>query len=378
MPSAWCDMKPCAFRLSHKRRLSVVLVGSSSEILLTRLGRAIDRHDTIVRTNCAPVRGFEEHVGSRTSFRVINEQSEMFGESVADGAASIVALPMRAWNSSSDFARHVPKQAVCRWSSPRTGHHSAFIDHDLLMQLREEFGVIHPTTGFAAIALFSRLFTRPVALHGYSFFAPGTRHYWVKKNGTGSADLCGMQHAADQKAIRRNANMYHNSSRERDVIMTMVGRGMVTFLSTLVANNQVGTWLRGGWRHAWGDSSNSVGTFIASSTVEHGVFPRQSSDERSHGASERDLQTTCLTACVPRPGRNPTRERCRWPLAKHVPSSDGGDAIVPSSPAMLATGCLPSPPCCVEFNKEFPRNRLFMLGTNGSFRQLGRGVCHQV
>ena len=35
-------------------------------------GAAIDRHDAVVRTNLAPVEGYEADVGSRTTFDLIN------------------------------------------------------------------------------------------------------------------------------------------------------------------------------------------------------------------------------------------------------------------------------------------------------------------
>ena len=44
-------------------------------MLQTRLGAEIDQHEFVIRTNLAPVGGFEEIVGSKTSARVMNSEA---------------------------------------------------------------------------------------------------------------------------------------------------------------------------------------------------------------------------------------------------------------------------------------------------------------
>ena len=48
------------------------IVGNSGVTLLASAGSEIDEHDAVIRMNLAPVRGFEDHVGSRTTFQVVN------------------------------------------------------------------------------------------------------------------------------------------------------------------------------------------------------------------------------------------------------------------------------------------------------------------
>jgi hypothetical protein len=48
------------------------VVGNSGVMLLAAAGSEIDGHDAVIRMNLAPVRGFEEHVGSRTTFQIVN------------------------------------------------------------------------------------------------------------------------------------------------------------------------------------------------------------------------------------------------------------------------------------------------------------------
>jgi alpha-N-acetyl-neuraminate alpha-2,8-sialyltransferase (sialyltransferase 8B)/alpha-N-acetyl-neuraminate alpha-2,8-sialyltransferase (sialyltransferase 8D) len=54
---------------------SCALVGSSPELLRGRMGEEIDAHELVMRFNNAPVGGFEELVGSRTTVRVVNTLS---------------------------------------------------------------------------------------------------------------------------------------------------------------------------------------------------------------------------------------------------------------------------------------------------------------
>ena len=54
----------------------ILLIGSSSSVLDQELGSTIDDtriFDVVVRCNCAPSRGFEKHVGTRTTHRMVNE-----------------------------------------------------------------------------------------------------------------------------------------------------------------------------------------------------------------------------------------------------------------------------------------------------------------
>uniref|UniRef100_A0A061RIJ1 Cazy family gt29 n=1 Tax=Tetraselmis sp. GSL018 TaxID=582737 RepID=A0A061RIJ1_9CHLO len=46
------------------------VVGNSGVTLLRLDGKDIDGHDAVFRINLAPVRGFEDHVGSKTTFQV--------------------------------------------------------------------------------------------------------------------------------------------------------------------------------------------------------------------------------------------------------------------------------------------------------------------
>ena len=54
---------------------SCAIVGSAGLLLRSRLGAEIDAHEFVMRTNLAPVGGYEPVVGNRTSVRVMNTEA---------------------------------------------------------------------------------------------------------------------------------------------------------------------------------------------------------------------------------------------------------------------------------------------------------------
>jgi len=63
---------------------SCAVVGNSAAVLLMKKGREIDQHDVVLRFNAAPTSGFEEHVGSKTTHRILNKKwTAGYGDSQA-------------------------------------------------------------------------------------------------------------------------------------------------------------------------------------------------------------------------------------------------------------------------------------------------------
>ncbi|KAJ8604344.1 hypothetical protein CTAYLR_002521 [Chrysophaeum taylorii] len=59
-------------RIRYGSRGTCAVVASSGSLLHSRFGRLIDQHDEVFRFNDAPTRGYEQHVGSRTTYRYTN------------------------------------------------------------------------------------------------------------------------------------------------------------------------------------------------------------------------------------------------------------------------------------------------------------------
>lgn len=62
-------------RLNILDNPSIAVIGNSGILLEKELGKEIDNHDLIIRCNLARVKGFEKHVGSKTSIRCIAGKS---------------------------------------------------------------------------------------------------------------------------------------------------------------------------------------------------------------------------------------------------------------------------------------------------------------
>jgi beta-1,6-galactosyltransferase len=71
--SRWRPMLPSKDTVTHKRYATCAIVGSSGAVLKQRQGAAIDRSELIVRFNLAPTRNFEPFVGTRTTWRFVND-----------------------------------------------------------------------------------------------------------------------------------------------------------------------------------------------------------------------------------------------------------------------------------------------------------------
>lgn len=80
----WCRIAPSHSSLTRRLRdkfhkkdgfASCALVGSSGLLLQERLGAQIDAHEFVLRTNLAPIGGFEDVVGTKTTVRVMNTEA---------------------------------------------------------------------------------------------------------------------------------------------------------------------------------------------------------------------------------------------------------------------------------------------------------------
>jgi len=60
------------FRPKKELNNNCIIVGSSSIVLNKEYGSEIDNFQEVIRFNRAPVKNFEKYVGSKTTFRIIN------------------------------------------------------------------------------------------------------------------------------------------------------------------------------------------------------------------------------------------------------------------------------------------------------------------
>ena len=71
------------------------VVGSAGSLRGTDFGAAIDAHAAVIRVNAAPVRGHEEAVGRRTTWRVHNSEKPYFMASLGHRELQLVVCHMQ-------------------------------------------------------------------------------------------------------------------------------------------------------------------------------------------------------------------------------------------------------------------------------------------
>lgn len=69
----WKSMLPSGDTITKQRFQTCAIVGSSGTLLQHHFGAAIDRAQLVVRFNAAPVAQFSQHVGSKTTWRFVND-----------------------------------------------------------------------------------------------------------------------------------------------------------------------------------------------------------------------------------------------------------------------------------------------------------------
>eukprot|EP00232_Nephroselmis_pyriformis_P007658 CAMPEP_0182881610 /NCGR_PEP_ID=MMETSP0034_2-20130328/17279_1 /TAXON_ID=156128 /ORGANISM="Nephroselmis pyriformis, Strain CCMP717" /LENGTH=270 /DNA_ID=CAMNT_0025014649 /DNA_START=143 /DNA_END=955 /DNA_ORIENTATION=- len=77
----WLDMLPEKDAIGKEKLWeSCAVVGNGGSLLLQQKGDEIDRHEAVIRFNGGIVKGWEDHVGQRTTLRLANSQHLGFHE----------------------------------------------------------------------------------------------------------------------------------------------------------------------------------------------------------------------------------------------------------------------------------------------------------
>lgn len=151
----------------------VIIVGSSDSVLQANHGAQIDGYDRVIRFNRAPIRGYEQHIGTRTDERWVNPEV-LFGEEHTGRTVlpfdevkyeRIVATKMISlsqfygiWGKSNTFTFVKPNY----WQSCLASH-------------KIEAKKINPTMGFEAICYWS---LHDVTITGFDLEDRLHHHYW--------------------------------------------------------------------------------------------------------------------------------------------------------------------------------------------------------
>lgn len=168
-------------RLNIKGNPSIAVIGNSGILLDNEFGKEIDSHDLIIRCNLARVKGFEKHVGSKTSIRCIAGKSFWYNlkgkmEAFDDGfipnlneTLIIKATPLN----------NAIQGVVKNFYSKNTIH---FFTEEFINYCNSLCKSSDVTVGFCAVVLACALSTN-VSIYGFNFFRENDwnkKHYFEK------------------------------------------------------------------------------------------------------------------------------------------------------------------------------------------------------
>lgn len=180
-------------RVASTRQCAIV--GSSDMLRLDPRGAEIDKHGLVVRLNNAPTRGWEEHVGNRTSIRLINHvpiekwvklaSNPAALASTADGdeyedrlcapaSTSLGCIVSRMHASSTAFDR-----TLATYRQHYASHTIRVVSrslHSWALQCNKEIGGTSPSGGLFAVLLALATCDAPVTLYGFWPFCCRGRH----------------------------------------------------------------------------------------------------------------------------------------------------------------------------------------------------------
>ncbi len=188
------------------------IVGNSGNVLDQNKGDEIKAHDCVVRFNAAPTEGFENQVGTKTDFRVLN------GPIMIGGSVDYVSTP-RDWISNLSGERLIlmPHRRKRKEEHFETAKELAGDDNEIYItesaiethseSAAKENGITKPSTGLKTVLLFLSL-VGSVNLYGFGFHKENDlkkRHYWeeFKYHGTG-----GHRWGKEKQFTKRLVNQY--------------------------------------------------------------------------------------------------------------------------------------------------------------------------
>ena len=175
------------------------IVGNSDLALQHKHGSLINEHDVVIRCNDAPTKGYEEHVGSKSSIRIANRH--LFRALIPREADNYLEDEMKKqysmWKRTSAFDWE--EEIILAWYWHEfTPEEQDFIEHnikgklvfidEMRSPLQKRLGV-GPTVGLLSIYYALQHYKRPIDCFGFShFFGDGFKHghYWetIKLPGT--------------------------------------------------------------------------------------------------------------------------------------------------------------------------------------------------
>ena len=197
----------CSLGFSLTFTMRCALVTTSGALLNFTYGPLIDAADYVIRVGQGPVKGFENHIGSKTNARVMSES--LFQKYRQIDLSNVAAL--------SDAADLVFLLAKVTFDTLRF---QSMIRHATVLHINRPplvCGVKNPTTGLSALYIsFSVLGCASTRVFGFEDLSNAKYHYFSDGRQDGSD-----KKRADQWYADRKKRGYHDFVREHALVRKM-------------------------------------------------------------------------------------------------------------------------------------------------------------
>lgn len=160
---------------------TIAVIGNSGKLLNQEYGQLIDSHDIVIRCNLAIVKGFENHVGNKTNFRVIAGKS--FWRDLQDHFSSYDKNFLNNLENEHFLIKADPLynaiQGVIK--NYNTKCNISYIKQETINHIQNKINIPDISTGFTALSL-ALMWSTNVSLFGFNFFEEGwsEQHYFEK------------------------------------------------------------------------------------------------------------------------------------------------------------------------------------------------------
>ncbi|XP_052008168.1 CMP-N-acetylneuraminate-beta-galactosamide-alpha-2,3-sialyltransferase 4 isoform X2 [Xyrauchen texanus] len=210
------------------------VIGNSFSIKNTSLGEIINKYDVVIRLNDAPVRGFEEDVGNKTTLRLFYPESASFNPGIHnDPDTLLVLVPFKQedlrWlkgilydekRVQKGFWKPPPQIWLGRTSQIRVldPYFLRLTASKLLeipLQPSKHQKPVHPTTGILAVFM-ALNYCDVIHLAGFGY--PETR------------DQKQPIHYYGQDTMKSMKNSYHDLNQEAEVLKRLENQGDILYL----------------------------------------------------------------------------------------------------------------------------------------------------
>ena len=190
---------------------SCAIVGNSSKLLDEELGEEINSHDFVMRFNHAIVKGFEKHVGSKTSIRVINSHSvaSFNGYDISENMKYFSKFSGNIFKELGETNFLAQKDAqlqnVKSLYPNLTFNRISNETHNLIDNAVQ----LQPTSGFIGIILALSHFDK-ISCFGFNFYDAGNDHYF-------------------EDVIKYDRSIVHSLDKEKEIVLYLNDNKLINF-----------------------------------------------------------------------------------------------------------------------------------------------------